>query len=144
MTAVVQVFGHRIPIQAFNDHDRLIAERPWDYSRGQAEQEAHYLWMEYVKAWFPDEYAKIPKGRSFIPFSNDKLTRVFPPVTDGGWYWPIVEFNCVAEDDEDEGEDEDEDEDENEDEEFEDFMSSGQHSDLLADSGSDHSSNGSQ
>lgn len=124
----MEVFGHVTPIQMFNDHDRLIAQRPSYYTNGRAEQEAHYLWMEYVKEWFPDEYAKIPNGRQSILFNSDTLMRAKLYVTDGQWHWPIVKFNCEADDDE--GED------------LEVLASSaGQNSD---ENGSDNSSNGSQ
>lgn len=96
----MEVFGNIVPVQIFNDHDRLIALRPSYYAKGRAEQEAHYLWLEYVKNWFPDEYAKIPNGTSFSPLTHDKLCDFFC-LTDGQWHWPIIEFNCDLEDDED-------------------------------------------
>lgn len=138
VTATMQVFGHLTPIQAFNDHDKLIANRPSDYSKGRAEVEAHYLWNEYVKRWFPDEYAKIPKGRQVL-FSNDVNTLMSAalPVIDGEMHWPIVKFNREAEEDDDDKEDDD-------DEDLEVITSGEQRSDPLLDSGSDHSSNGSQ
>lgn len=136
MTAVVQVFGHLTPIQAFNDHDRLIAERPPNYSQAEAETEAHYLWTEYVKRWFPDEYAKIPKGELVILLEDVKVMRVSLLAIDGKRHWPIVKFNREAE--------EDDDDDEEDDEDLEVITSSEQRSDPLLDSGSDYSSNGSQ
>lgn len=143
MTATVQLFGRMTPIQAFNDHDRLIAERPSDFSKGEAETEAHYRWMRYLEQYLPDEYAKVPKGELFILFDTVKLMRVSRSVADGKRHWPVVKFNReVIEDDDDEWEEDDEGE--NEDEDLDVLTSGEQRSDPLADSGSNQSSNGSQ
>lgn len=121
VTADVQVFGHLTPIQAFNDHDKLIANRPSDYSKGRAEVEAHYLWMRYVERWFPEEYAKIPKGRLLILFEDVKLMRIYLLVADGERHWPIVKFNREAEEDDDDEEEEDEEDEEEDDDDDEDL-----------------------
>lgn len=73
VAGVMEVFGNIVPVQIFNDHDRLITLRPSHYAKERAEQEAHYLWLQYVKHWLPDEYAKIPNGTSFSPLAHDKL-----------------------------------------------------------------------
>ncbi|EIM82758.1 uncharacterized protein STEHIDRAFT_113868 [Stereum hirsutum FP-91666 SS1] len=64
----IMVWGYPTPLNAFNDLDALLQERPSNYPEDIAYDEMHQALMSYVEEYWPDVYAQIPKdGKRYWP-----------------------------------------------------------------------------
>lgn len=74
--ATIGLYGQKIPLEAFNDPQKLIADRPPWCSARQTEIEAYDMLMSYLQRWVPEVYAQIPQGTlAIIVYTLARLRR---------------------------------------------------------------------
>lgn len=93
---LIMVWGYPTPLNAFNDLDALLKERPSNYPADIAYDEMHQALMSYVEEYWPDVYAQIPKGEFSWILASSMLPNL---ILDGKRYWPRIIMDDTPDED---------------------------------------------